>query len=107
MGGAPGRLGFRAVPRPIFRGVLSDPVSEATLSGSFGVGWIARVLCVLAGIEVFAYLLAWVTGRPLELHGISPVIPIAFVIAAVVTRINAIDDIPLIQKNLIYSLDGE
>ena len=109
-GSKPGLLESLAVPRPVFRGMLSDAIDETTLNGSFGVGWQARIAGLVSVVEVLAFVFAWAAGRPLDLTGIvgiAPIIPLVFVILSVITRINAMDDIPLLQKNLIYALDGE
>jgi hypothetical protein len=107
LGPAPGNLGALSLFRPIFFGTLAEFDAAAEVRGWFGIGWIARVFGASACIEVLAYGVSWLLQHPIELTGPTAFLPLAFTGMAIVTRINAGDDIPFIQKNLRYALDGD
>ena len=103
---APGHSGMVHFIRPVFRGrlILDGGVR---LVGSFGGGWIVRLLG-LAAIAV-AILMA-LDGVDASIGNVGLrlwAVPLIFIAACFVTRINGTDDMRLIVNNLAYALRGD
>jgi len=103
---APGYSGIVYFIRPVFRGrLISD--GGVRLVGAFGGGWIVR----LVGLTAIAIAIL------MTLDGVDPsigniglrlwAVPLIFIAACFVTRINGADDIRLVVNNLIYALRGD
>jgi len=103
---SPGRSGIVHFIRPVFRGLLFTDES-VKLVGAFGGGWIVRLLGVTA-IVVVALILSGFAFPAVGNIGLRLwAMPLAFLVACIVTRINAGDDMRLIVNNLNYALRGD
>ena len=86
--------------RPVFRGRLASS-DVVRLTGSFGCDGPTRLL-FFASIAVIVAMMA---GYPL--FSALWIVPVGFVAASVIGRVNAIDDVRLILNNLTYALRGD
>jgi hypothetical protein len=92
--------------RPVFRGRLLSH-DGVKLVGEFGGGWIVRLLgftaIVIVALMALGFVNPIVGGIGLRLWGL----PLVFIAACVVTRINGADDMRLILNNLTFALRGD
>ena len=103
---SPYHSGVLHLVRPIFRGRISagPPVR---LQGSFGAGWIVRLLGLAAIALVLCMVLGWTAPFLGKVGEWFWAVPLIFVGACVVSRINGADDIRLIHNNLAYAMRGD
>jgi hypothetical protein len=107
-GGPPGNLGLLQQARPIFRGQIHPQDGVTKLAGSFGVGSITRLLGVVSCVEVVAFMVGGLLHTSFAVLGpAGAVVPILFIVTALVTRANAGDDVDYLIKNLQYAIAGE
>lgn len=103
---APNHSGILHFIRPVFRGRLLSH-DGVTLVGEFGGGWIVRLLgfaaIVIAALMALDFVNPAVGEIGLRLWGL----PLVFIAACFVTRINGADDMRLILNNLTYALRGD
>jgi hypothetical protein len=103
---APGHSGVLHFIRPVFRGRLLS-YDGVKLEGEFGGGWIVRLLGLTAVVIVALMALSFVNpvagAIGFRLWGV----PVVFIAACFVTRLNGADDMRLILNNLTYALRGD
>jgi len=103
---APYHSGILHFIRPVFRGRLLEH-DGVKLVGEFGGGWIVRLLGITAIVIITLMALFYVNPVAGEIGLRLWGLPIAFIAACVVTRINGADDMRLILNNLTYALRGD
>lgn len=103
---APYHSGILHFIRPVFRGRLLSH-DGVKLVGEFGGGWLVRLLgftaIVIAALMGLDFVNPAVGQIGLRLWGL----PLVFIAACIVTRINGADDMRLILNNLNYALRGD
>jgi hypothetical protein len=106
-GGPPARLGLFQQARPIFRGQIEPRDGHTKLAGTFGVGWATRSLGAVSVVEVVGFMIGGLLHASFEVLGPTALVPVIFIVAALATRANAVDDVDFLIKNLQYAIAGE